>query len=123
MRGGLRESASRAALAFSQEPYSVGESAVHIATLFCIMRAKLLVGGAAVPTLYRAEVIGSLLRPSYLKEARQQWESGRLSARDFKRIEDCAVDKAIALQQQAGVDVVTRRRDAANSFLLRRSPM
>ena len=60
-----------------------------------------------MPTLYRAEVIGSLLRPSYLKEARQQWESGRLSARDFKRIEDRAVDEAIALQQQAGVNVVT----------------
>lgn len=58
-------------------------------------------------TLYRAEVIGSLLRPDYLKEARQKWESGRLSTRDFKRIEDRAVDDALALQQQAGVDVVT----------------
>ena len=60
-----------------------------------------------MPTLYRAEVIGSLLRPTYLKEGRQQWERGRLSTRDFKRIEDRAVDEAIALQQQAGVDVVT----------------
>jgi len=60
-----------------------------------------------VPTLYRAEVIGSLLRPTYLKEARQEWERGRLSTHDFKRIEDRAVDEAIALQQQAGVDVVT----------------
>ena len=60
-----------------------------------------------MPTLYRAEVIGSLLRPTYLKEARQEWERGRLSTRDFKRIEDRAVDEAIALQQQAGVDVVT----------------
>jgi methionine synthase II (cobalamin-independent) len=58
-------------------------------------------------TLYRAEVIGSLLRPGYLKEARQKWESGQLSTRDFKRIEDRAVDEALALQQQAGVDVVT----------------
>ena len=60
-----------------------------------------------MPTLYRAEVIGSLLRPTYLKEARQEWERGRLSTHDFKRIEDRAVDEAIALQQQAGVDVVT----------------
>jgi 5-methyltetrahydropteroyltriglutamate--homocysteine methyltransferase len=58
-------------------------------------------------TLYRAEVIGSLLRPDYLKEARQKWESARLSTRDFKRIEDRAVDDALALQQLAGVDVVT----------------
>ena len=60
-----------------------------------------------MPTLYRAEVIGSLLRPAYLKKARQEWERGRLSTRDFKRIEDRAVDEAIALQQQAGVNVVT----------------
>jgi 5-methyltetrahydropteroyltriglutamate--homocysteine methyltransferase len=57
--------------------------------------------------LYRAEVIGSLLRPNYLKEARQKWESGLLSTRDFKRIEDRAVDEALILQEQAGVDVVT----------------
>ena len=60
-----------------------------------------------MPKLYRAEVIGSLLRPAYLKEARQQWESGQLSTRDFKRIEDHAVDDALAVQEQAGVDVVT----------------
>jgi len=69
--------------------------------------ANLLVGGAALPTLYRAEVIGSLLRPAYLKEARLQWEGGHLSTRDFKRIEDRAVDEALALQEQAGADVVT----------------
>lgn len=56
---------------------------------------------------YHAEVIGSLLRPEYLKEARQQWEAGRLSTAAFKRIEDRAVDEMIALQEQCGVDVVT----------------
>jgi 5-methyltetrahydropteroyltriglutamate--homocysteine methyltransferase len=60
-----------------------------------------------MPTLYRAEVIGSLLRPAYLKQARQQWEQKQLSSRDFKRAEDSAVDDALALQEQAGVDVVT----------------
>lgn len=58
-------------------------------------------------TLFRAEVIGSLLRPAYLKEARQRWESGELSTRGFKRIEDHAVDEALAMQEHAGVDVVT----------------
>jgi 5-methyltetrahydropteroyltriglutamate--homocysteine methyltransferase len=60
-----------------------------------------------VATLYRAEVIGSLLRPAYLKQARLQWETGQLGTRDFKRIEDRAVDEALAVQEQAGVDVVT----------------
>src|SRR5207245_10933964 len=67
----------------------------------------MLVGGAAMPTLYRAEVIGSLLRPAYLKEARQRWENGQLSTPDFKRVEDRAVGESLALQEQAGVDVVT----------------
>ena len=60
-----------------------------------------------MPKLYRAEVIGSLLRPAYLKQARLQWENGRLTTLEFKRIEDDAVDEALALQEQAGVDVVT----------------
>jgi 5-methyltetrahydropteroyltriglutamate--homocysteine methyltransferase len=60
-----------------------------------------------MPTLYRAEVIGSMLRPAYLKQARQQWEQKQLSTRDFKRTEDSAVDEALALQEQAGLDVVT----------------
>ena len=60
-----------------------------------------------MPKLYRAEVVGSLLRPAYLKQARLQWENGRLTTLEFKRIEDDAVDEALALQEQAGVDVVT----------------
>lgn len=56
---------------------------------------------------YRAEVVGSLLRPRYLSEAREAFEAGRLDPAEFKRVEDRAVDQAIALQEGAGVDVVT----------------
>jgi len=56
---------------------------------------------------YHAEVIGSLLRPQYLKDARKQWEAGQLSTREFKRSEDRAVDEMIALQERSGVDVIT----------------
>src|SRR5713101_6717732 len=58
-------------------------------------------------TIYRAEIIGSLLRPAYLKEARKAWEAGQLSTPEFKRSEDRAVDAAIALQEEAGLDVIT----------------
>jgi 5-methyltetrahydropteroyltriglutamate--homocysteine methyltransferase len=58
-------------------------------------------------TIYRAEIIGSLLRPAYLKEARRAWEAGQLSTLEFKRSEDRAVDAAIALQEDAGLDVIT----------------
>jgi 5-methyltetrahydropteroyltriglutamate--homocysteine methyltransferase len=56
---------------------------------------------------YRAEVVGSLLRPRYLADARAQLEAGQLSPKDFKLVEDRAVREAIALQQAAGIDVIT----------------
>src|SRR5579863_1537928 len=56
---------------------------------------------------YRSEVVGSLLRPTYLVEARKQFETGQLSATDFKNVEDQAVNEAIALQEAANIDVIT----------------
>lgn len=56
---------------------------------------------------FHSEVVGSLLRPTYLVEARKQLETGELNAADFKVIEDRAVNEAIALQEAAGIDVIT----------------
>ena len=58
-------------------------------------------------TLYKSEGVGSLLRPPYLMHARQQLELGGLTPVDFKRIEDRAVNESVALQEAAGLDVVT----------------
>src|SRR5260221_4123903 len=55
----------------------------------------------------RAEVVGSLLRPSALVELRKRLEAGELSAADFKREEDRHVEAAIRMQEDAGIDVVT----------------
>jgi 5-methyltetrahydropteroyltriglutamate--homocysteine methyltransferase len=57
--------------------------------------------------MYRSDVVGSLLRPAYLKVARARHEAGELSDTLFKQIEDRAVDEAIALQERAGVEVIT----------------
>src|SRR3954454_16657238 len=56
---------------------------------------------------YRADVIGSLLRPAYLAEARQKFDAGDMPEDEFKQLENRAVDEALALQENAGVDVVT----------------
>jgi 5-methyltetrahydropteroyltriglutamate--homocysteine methyltransferase len=56
---------------------------------------------------HRTDVVGSLLRPAYLKEARAEYEAGKLGDQAFKQIEDRAVAEAIELQQRAGIDVVT----------------
>jgi 5-methyltetrahydropteroyltriglutamate--homocysteine methyltransferase len=47
------------------------------------------------------------LRPPYLTDARARVERGELSPAEFKAIEDRAVDEAVALQEAAGLDVVT----------------
>jgi 5-methyltetrahydropteroyltriglutamate--homocysteine methyltransferase len=57
--------------------------------------------------MFHSDVIGSLLRPAYLKEARAARERGELSDAAFKRIEDRAVNEAIDVQTAAGLDVIT----------------
>jgi 5-methyltetrahydropteroyltriglutamate--homocysteine methyltransferase len=57
--------------------------------------------------LAHTDVVGSLLRPPELVEAQDRLARGELGVPEFKRIEDGAVDDAIALQEEAGLDVVT----------------
>ena len=65
---------------------------------------------------YRAEVVGSLLRPTYLAEAREQLAAGKLNAAEFKAIEDRAVNEAIArsrkLRRSAEVIVLDSHPDS-----------
>jgi 5-methyltetrahydropteroyltriglutamate--homocysteine methyltransferase len=64
----------------------------------------------------RADIVGSLLRPPELLEAREGYAAGELSAAEFKRIEDRAVDRAIGLQERAGLSVVTDGEMRRESF-------
>jgi len=57
--------------------------------------------------LARSDVVGSLLRPPELLEAQALLADGRLTVPAFKQIEDSAVDQALQLQEQCGLDVVT----------------
>ena len=66
---------------------------------------------------YHADVIGSLLRPRYLSEAQAALAAGRISNTEFKRIEDRAVDQAIAMQEGCGLDVVNDGELRRFSFL------
>ncbi len=64
----------------------------------------------------RADVVGSLLRPSWLKEARERRVAEDISKAEFKRIEDRAVDEAVRLQEDAGLAVVTDGEMRRESF-------
>ncbi len=54
-----------------------------------------------------ADVVGSLLRPPELLQAREGLAAGRITPHEFKAIEDAAVDDAVALQEEVGLPVVT----------------
>jgi 5-methyltetrahydropteroyltriglutamate--homocysteine methyltransferase len=74
------------------------------------MSTQSVASGASAPidvTQPRSEVVGSLLRPADLVDARRRAEAGELDAAEFKAIEDRAVDDAIRLQEDAGIDVIT----------------
>jgi 5-methyltetrahydropteroyltriglutamate--homocysteine methyltransferase len=53
------------------------------------------------------DVVGSLLRPPELLRARERFAAGELTPSQFKRVEDAAVDAALTLQEEAGLEVVT----------------
>lgn len=65
---------------------------------------------------YRADVVGSLLRPAHLLEARERHKAGRIPDAQLKWIEDRAVDECVAIQERAGVDVVTDGEQRRNVF-------
>jgi len=67
-------------------------------------------------TTARADVVGSLLRPPELLEARERLAAGGIPAAEFKRVEDGAVDWAIGLQERAGLGVVTDGEMRRESF-------
>jgi len=58
-----------------------------------------------VVSQYRADHVGSLLRPPELLEARVAHADGRLSADDLREVEDRAVLSILQVQREAGVDV------------------
>ena len=57
--------------------------------------------------MYRSDVVGSLLRPEFLKEARDRHDARKISDVEFKQAEDRAVDEAVALQERSGIEILT----------------
>jgi 5-methyltetrahydropteroyltriglutamate--homocysteine methyltransferase len=63
-----------------------------------------------------ADVVGSLLRPSELLAAQKQFGAGTLNSDEFGKIEDRAVDEAIALQESIGLEILTDGEMRRQSF-------
>ncbi|MGE3643824.1 MAG: 5-methyltetrahydropteroyltriglutamate--homocysteine S-methyltransferase [Beijerinckiaceae bacterium] len=56
---------------------------------------------------FRADHVGSLLRPAALAEARRKHKAGALSAEDLRKTEDEHIRAAIAMQESAGLKGIT----------------
>ncbi len=56
---------------------------------------------------FRADHVGSLIRPPELREARTQFLQGKLAADALRALEDDAVRDAVAMQERVGLQSVT----------------
>jgi 5-methyltetrahydropteroyltriglutamate--homocysteine methyltransferase len=77
-------------------------------------------GRTTVPAKYRAEHVGSLLRPPEVLDAQAAYAEKRMPLDELRRIEDAAILKALDLQKQAGIQVFSdgeyRRGNWAGDF-------
>jgi 5-methyltetrahydropteroyltriglutamate--homocysteine methyltransferase len=56
---------------------------------------------------FRADHVGSLLRPASLKDARARWGRGEITAADLTAVEDAAIERIIARQAEIGLRSAT----------------
>jgi 5-methyltetrahydropteroyltriglutamate--homocysteine methyltransferase len=56
---------------------------------------------------FRADHVGSLLRPAELHEARAKAEKGEITAAQLREIEDRCIREVVALQEAAGLQAIT----------------
>ncbi len=56
---------------------------------------------------FRADMVGSLLRPESLKEARARHASGQISDAELRAVEDREIKKIIAKQEEVGLQLAT----------------
>src|SRR5712692_11961863 len=56
---------------------------------------------------FRADHVGSFLRPAPLKEARAKHEKGTIGAAALKEVEDREIEKVVRKQEQVGLQLAT----------------
>ncbi|MFY8085135.1 MAG: 5-methyltetrahydropteroyltriglutamate--homocysteine S-methyltransferase, partial [Rubrivivax sp.] len=52
---------------------------------------------------FRADHVGSFLRPKYLLEAREQKAKGEITAEQLRTVEDRAIDEIVRFQADVGL--------------------
>jgi 5-methyltetrahydropteroyltriglutamate--homocysteine methyltransferase len=70
-----------------------------------------------IKTPYRAEHVGSLLRPAELLDARDALADGRITGTDLRAIEDRAIEDALQRQRETGLDILSDGEMRRGSWL------
>jgi 5-methyltetrahydropteroyltriglutamate--homocysteine methyltransferase len=70
-----------------------------------------------MPPTYRAEQVGSLLRPPELLLARAAFREGRLKPEELRAVEDSAIAEAVGKQREIGLDILTDGEMRRGSWL------
>jgi len=72
---------------------------------------------------FRADQVGSLLRPEALKRARQARAAGKIDDADLRKLEDDAIRRVVQQQEEFGLQSITdgefRREDFYTDFFVR----
>jgi 5-methyltetrahydropteroyltriglutamate--homocysteine methyltransferase len=70
---------------------------------------------------FRADHVGSLLRPAELKQARERHAKGEISGEALREVEDRLIRTAVAMQEEVGLEAITdgdfRRQSWSSDFL------
>ena len=53
------------------------------------------------------DVVGSFLRPVELKEAREKFKKGEISAQELKEVEDREIEKLVKKEKEAGLKIIS----------------
>ncbi|MGA8695474.1 MAG: 5-methyltetrahydropteroyltriglutamate--homocysteine S-methyltransferase, partial [Xanthobacteraceae bacterium] len=56
---------------------------------------------------FRADHVGSLLRPPALRQAFRDYAADEINAAEFSKLQDQCIRDVVALQEQVGLKVVT----------------
>ncbi|HAB60675.1 MAG TPA: 5-methyltetrahydropteroyltriglutamate--homocysteine methyltransferase, partial [Lachnospiraceae bacterium] len=56
---------------------------------------------------FRFDIVGSFLRPEYLKKARAEFADKKITSEELKNIEDTAITDLIKKQKEVGLQAIT----------------
>lgn len=73
--------------------------------IFLVWKERFPMNKANTP--FRYDYVGSFLRPAGLKQARADFQNGKIGADELKAAEDQAIRELVAKQQSAGYHVIT----------------